>query len=128
MTIRQESIAKIKKAFENNELGYQKDASGARYYDKASNSCCAVGVLMDRSDKALFNANGNIEYPFVGGNDYGIAFAMGEIDMDELYGLTRWELGELQSKHDSCLSHNKSPNTLPRYVREFKDYLYSLQA
>ena len=125
MTERQKSIDKIKKAFENKELGYQRGAMTARYYDKRSDSCCAVGVLMDLNNEDLFDDNGNVNYPFTGIDSYGIKYAMTDAEIDTLFGLTKDELGTLQHNHDMCLSHAKS-SALPLHEQRFKDHLYSL--
>lgn len=125
MTERQKSIDKIKKAFENKELGYQRGATTARYYDKRSDSCCAVGVLMDLNNEDLFDGNGNVNYPFTGTSSYGIKYSMTEAEIDSLFGLTKDELGKLQFHHDQCLSYAKNLDLL-QYEQKFKDHLYSL--
>lgn len=122
---RQKSLNKIRKAFEQGKLGFQKGAKSCLYYDSATDSKCAVGVLINARSK-LKNSEGDIDCPFkqsrFGGQSIGAA--LDEAGLDSFKGLTRDELQELQEAHDGIIHYGESSGRLDR----FKFYLYSLEA
>lgn len=120
---RKEALCKIKIAFENNELGFQRFASGCRYYDRATNSHCAVGILIGK-DIDLMDLEGNIDEPFaqLNGAFYSIENSMIYLEMDTFHGLDISELNTLQSLHDDLVGTSTDKNKLLK----FETYLYSL--
>jgi len=121
MSERQDSIAKIKLAYENKELGFQKDVGFCRYYDKRSDSHCAVGVLVGKNKK-LMDACGDIEEPFEGSYSGDIEGGLQDISVESYWGLLSCELIKLQKLHDRLVG---STYTIKR-EKKFKNYLYSL--
>lgn len=119
MTEREESIQKIKEAYENKELGFQKGATNCLYFDAKTGSHCAVGVLLD-IDELKFEENGNLEHPFLGNPESTIREAMEAESLEEFKGLDIAELEELQNRHDEVLRGLS-------YEFDFKDYLYNLK-
>lgn len=115
---RSEALDKIKAAYETKQLGFQRGTSYCRYYDKRTDSCCAVGVLV--KDEALFNEDGNQSVPFNLESYSDIRYAMNQEDLTELHGLSILELSELQRLHDGLIRKDGT------YESDFKEYLYSL--
>ena len=116
---REQSLKLMRDAFNNGQLGAQKGASGCRYYDKATDSHCIIGVLVGKN-LDLMNGKGNIsELP----NDNGyIKYYMKDNKIDTFNGLTLFEASELQSLHDNALDFKCEPSRL----QALKDYLFSL--
>lgn len=123
MNERQESLNKIRKAYENKELGFQKGATMCRYYCSETDSHCAVGVLIGK-DEELMSRYDNIEYPFKNTYMVKISDAMSHKDISEFKGLNVSELEKLQSYHDDLIGAQKENKD--KYEKRFKDYLYSL--
>lgn len=123
MNERQESLDKIRKAYENKELGFQKGADYCLYYCSETDSHCAVGVLIGK-DENLMNRYGNIKYPFKDTDMGIISDAMNHKGISEFKGLNISELEELQNHHDNLISARKEDKD--KYEKRFKDYLYSL--
>ena len=123
MNERQESLNKIRKAYENKELGFQKGATMCRYYCSETDSHCAIGVLIGK-DEELMNEYGNILYPFKDSWEEEIREVMSHIGISEFKGLNVNELGLLQTYHDDLIGARKENKD--KYEKRFKDYLYSL--
>jgi len=120
---RQQALSKIRKAYENKQLGFQKGATICMYYDKKTNSHCAVGVLIGKK-KSLMDEDGNIEAPFTVGGETMIGDALCEKDITSFCGLSKTELTQLQRLHDNiinCCEINEKERK-----DNFKTYLYSL--
>ena len=110
--MRTESINKIKLAYENKELGFQRRAKNCEYYNEETDSYCAIGVLF-KHDEGLRESLGN----------YFICTTMDNWGLDTFKGLTRKEALTLQEKHDILIGGTSKP---AKREEEFKDYLYSL--
>ena len=123
MNERQESLNKIRKAYENKELGFQKGATQCLYYCSKTDSHCAVGVLIGK-DEELMSRYGNIEYPFENTYMGIISDAMSHKDISEFKGLNVSELGLLQTYHDDLIGAQEENKD--KYEKRFKKYLYSL--
>ena len=117
---RKEAIEKIKKAYENKELGFQRGADICSYYDSKTDSCCAVGVLV--KDESLFDTYGNQDMAFADTNGAEIDLEMINRGLDELYGLSIDELKQLQIRHDGLINRNSGYSE-----QDFKHYLYGLK-
>lgn len=123
MNERRESLDKIRKAYENKELGFQKGATQCLYYCSKTDSHCAVGVLIGK-DEELMSRYGNIESPFKDTYMGKISDAMSDKDISEFKGLNVSELEKLQSYHDHLVGVPKENKD--EYEKRFKEYLYSL--
>jgi hypothetical protein len=123
---RQESINKIKTAFENKQLGFQKGAMSCKYYCAISDSHCAIGVLIGK-DQELINESGDIHLPLKDIKESKIELALDRDKKSEMFGLSRNELQSLQELHDNCVGKNLYGDILNQRIEEFKNYLYSLK-
>lgn len=128
---RLQAINKIKKAYETKQLGFQKGATSCLYYDKKSDSCCAVGVLL-RKDKKLLNTQGDRNAVFRAGLDvdsYTIGAQMKAVNKSSFHGLDIDELKTIQILHDGVIQMNDCGEELKNKKEiSFKDYLYALKA
>ena len=86
MNERQESLNKIRKAYENKELGFQKGATQCLYYCSKTDSHCAIGVLIGK-DENLMDKDGDIMYPFKDSWEEEIREVMSHIGISEFKGL-----------------------------------------
>ena len=123
MNERQESLNKIRKAYENKELGFQKGATMCMYYCSKTDSHCAVGVLIGK-DEELMSRYGDIASPFKDTYMVKISDAMNHKGISEFKGLNISELEELQYHHDNLIGAWKENKD--KYEKRFKEYLYSL--
>ena len=128
---RLQAINKIKKAYETKQLGFQKGATSCLYYDKSSDSCCAVGVLV-RKDKKLLNPQGDRNAVFRAGldaNSYTIESQMRAVNKSSFHGLDIDELRKIQKLHDEVVQ-TRGCGEERRNEKEisFKEYLYALKA
>ena len=121
MMNRKQAISKMKKAFEAGELGFQKGAKSCKYYDKKTDSHCAIGLLIGKKEK-LMDVHGDINSPFVLGDSGSIENSMDILKMETYCGLTKDELGTLQSRHDVTVNHLTRDR-----IERFKSYLYNLK-
>jgi hypothetical protein len=120
---RKQAIARIKKAYENEELGMQKGMYHCRYYCHTTDSHCAVGILIGKK-KGLIDRYGDIEVPFKGTISAAIKKAMYDLNKNTFCGLSVEELQNLQELHDeSCQCGDEVKQD---YMNRFKTYLYSL--
>ena len=122
MSPREKSIEKLKNAIKNKTLGMYRGAKRCRYYDAETDSCCAVGELVDK------------DYLFTLKDEYGDVFALkkdgfGNIssilefsEWENTTGLTDKELIQLQNKHDNVIT-GYSVDT-----KSFEDYVFSLDS
>lgn len=117
MDKRQESINKLKEAIKNKTLGmYQDGLDKCLYYHKATDSCCAVGLLMDIKDKSQdLKCIEHIE-----SIDKILILSYWKNDT----GLTYDELSKLQRLHDRVINNNR----IPKYelVTDFENYVNQL--
>ena len=141
MVKREESIKRMRKAFEEGRLGFQMDSDKCTYYDSKTNSCCIIGSIFIDPDEYAENNSGDIDTleKFGYNSEYcGIEEILEDIDCyDEDFntGLYPSELSKLQELHDKLLMN--SLVKLRNYIQgghvdwkvtynEFKDLLYSL--
>jgi len=128
MTIRQESIKKLKKAVKSKSLlMYQGVSTSPKYYDDQTNSCCAVGAILPL--ETLFEYMDNRGNVFVFSNkrniDYSVDEQLGK--RNTLYGMKKFELKELQKLHDKSMSNSIHGNAKARYKRQFEEYVKALK-
>lgn len=123
---RKQALNKIRTAYENKELGFQKGAEMCRYYDAESDSHCAIGVLVGKK-KELIEGNGDIYYPFIGAQREAIDEALDVKGRFMWFGLHKKELSQLQRLHDNIINWNiESDEPYHALKVKFKVYLYSL--
>ena len=120
---RKEAIEKIKRAYENKELGFQRGAADCVYYDNKTDSCCAIGVLV--KDESLFDDVGDQIYPFHNTLSNTIDDYILKNNIDGLFGLTNEELCMLQHRHDILIGCSSYLGDIDD--EDFKKYLYSLE-
>lgn len=120
---RKQALKKIRTAYENKELGFQKGAKSCLYYCSDTESHCAIGVLVGKNED-LMSIDGNINYAFkkyeLKANSIGSLLAYNKLK--EYCGLKAEELVKLQNLHDQII--NNRYNSI--YEEEFREYLYSL--
>ena len=121
---RKQAIARIKKAYENEELGMQKGMIYCKYYCHKTDSHCAVGVLIGKK-KELIDFYGVIEIPFKGTHEPQIHRAMSALNTKIFHGLSLDELKTLQDLHDNACQCDDVEKQY--YINDFKTYLYSLK-
>lgn len=117
MNKRLESINKLKEAMRNETLGIHKGADGCCYFDADTQSCCAVGLLLDDVPKS-----GDESLKYINNK---------ETIEDVLYsgyenntGLTNNELIKLQGLHDAGINATGSVRDLQ--IKRLNDYIKEL--
>jgi len=119
MNTREKSIQILKDAVANKTLGAYKGATGCRYYDKATDSCCAVGALILREELMKnVNEDGDVRTLIKDGQG-DIKDILAEDNWQNNTGLTDDELIELQRKHDDIIYCGGCPlnfHTFESYV------------
>ena len=130
MTMRQESIKKLKNAVKNETLLMYQAENGTtpKYYDNETNSCCAVGAILPL--EILFkhmNHKGNVhEFSNNGRCDYSVDEQLGK-SKNSLYGIKKDELIDLQRLHDKAMSYTVHGNAKAGYRRKFEQYVKALK-
>lgn len=120
---RTQALKKIRTAFKQGELGFQNGATKCLYYDKKTDSYCAVGVLIGENESVM-NSNGDIDRPFKQCIRGGIESAMSALDKETYCGLNIVELGNLQMLHDNIIGHRYEDTT--GREQQFENYLFGL--
>ena len=129
MNERKESIKKLKKAVKNKTLLMYQDNNGdPKYYDHATNSCCAVGAILPL--ETLFehmNRKGDVNYFTDNGDgDYDIETQLGD-KTQVLYGMEKNELMKLQHLHDKSMSNSIHGNAKAGYKTKLEEYVKALK-
>lgn len=116
MNARQKSIQILQDAVKNKTLGAYKGATVCRYYDKATDSCCAVGALIPREELMLnLDEVGNVSSLFRDGCG-NIASILESDKWENSTGLSDMELIKLQDLHDIIITGNQDPIRFESYV------------
>ena len=121
MSEREESLNKIKRAYDNLELGFQRGARVCKYYDAETDSKCAIGSLFSKKEILSVNINGSYCI-----TDSTIASVSSQINYKPFKGLTVKELEKLQRKHDLLISANLLSDIWFKRLERFEKYLFSL--
>lgn len=116
MNARQKSIKILQDAVKNKTLGAYKGAMVCRYYDKATDSCCAVGALIPREELMQnVDKHGDVEsLGFEGLGAIGDALTYGKWKNNT--GLTNVELIHLQREHDDVVDEYGDIETFESFV------------
>lgn len=122
MSLRKESIKKLKEAVKNRELGCYKGAETCLYYDSRTDSRCAVGVIVpDEVIDKMKNGYGDCER-FIS-DKRGTAVTC-QLEGENTYmGMTIDELSILQSYHDNSIL---TPVVRGEYIKKLEDYVNNL--
>lgn len=122
MSLRKESIAILKQAVNDKTLGCYKGATQCLYYDKTTDSCCAVGVLVPKK-QLMKNVTDLGNVTNFKDKNIGSGVSRQLKDQKTYRGLTKAELRELQRLHDNIVtSVNKNHK-----IERFEDYVNSLK-
>ena len=114
MNARQKSIQILQDAVKNKTLGAYKGAKDCRYYDKVTDSCCAVGTLIPREELMQYvDDSGNVSV--IGGFEEISHILNGNV-LNNNTGLTKEELTQLQIHHDDIISLGQNPMHFESYV------------
>lgn len=121
MNARQKSIQILQDAVKNKTLGAYKGATACRYYDKTTDSCCAVGALIPREELMQHvNEYGDVD-TFVEGVYGSIDRILNYGKWYNITGLTNDELLKLQESHDDIVVHRDTTR-----IEIFESYVASL--
>lgn len=122
MSEREKSLNKIKRAYDNLELGFQRGAVYCKYYDAETDSKCAVGALFSKEEILSVNING-----YYCNNDLASSNVSSQVDYKPFKGLTVTELETLQQNHDLLISDNLLSDIWFEHLENFEQYLFSLK-
>ena len=122
MSLREESIKKLKEAVKNKELGCYKGAETCLYYDSRTDSRCAVGVIVpDEVIDKMKNGYGDCER-FIS-DKRGTAVTCQLKGENTYMGMTIEELAELQDYHDNSILTSVVRG---EYIKKLEDYVSNL--
>lgn len=124
MNARQKSIKKLKDAIKNKTLGmYQNDLDMCLYYHKETDSCCAVGLLLDAKENFDKDMRGNVN--LIEGEEMISDILHNKLIENET-GLTNDELIILQNLHDVVINESNI-DTMPQFIEKFENYVNQLE-
>lgn len=121
MSLRQESLEKLRQAVKDKTLGIYKGATVCLYYDAQTDSRCAVGAIIpDKTIEKMKDGNGNCA-KFI---DYSKSNSVKSQlkGMKTYRGLTVDELVRLQEMHDDIIFGDYNYT-----IEEFEQYVASLK-
>lgn len=122
MRIREQSINKLRNAVKNKTLGAYNGARHCVYYDKTTDSCCAIGELYPR--KKLLAKNAGESVIFCENEDFCAGIADQLQSRKGKFGFTIDELEAIQRAHDRCVIY---PDDRAEYLKYFEELIFSLK-
>jgi hypothetical protein len=120
--MRAQSIQILKEAIQNKTLScYHPEVNSCRYYHGASQTCCAVGILIPKEQLIPDDSGDCMRFNKLA-RDSSIGGQMGS--KNSLFGLTKKELHRLQTCHDAVIV---STDLKVELIRKLETFINSLQ-